>query len=112
MPSIKVYFSIRWLTGRGYVERGPNDVDSVFPLFADVPSYRLTRPGWGVALFHLAKNRVREHPAMKAARLEYANDLDGMTDREIEHEINDAEETISEAESWLEALIAERDHRK
>jgi hypothetical protein len=111
MPLIKVYFSIRWLTGRGYVERG-RDI------------YRLTRRGWGVALFHLAKNhkqRFRENApgakkwvpaAMNAARMEYAADLFGMTDQDIEREIKDAEETINDAESWLEALIAEKEHRK
>ena len=52
-----------------------------------------------------------ETEPMKAARLQYAADLDGMPDDEIDSEISSVSQIIDEETSWLEALTAEKEHR-
>lgn len=53
-----------------------------------------------------------EAPAARAAREEFANDLKGMTNVEIEQEIIIEQAHLAEIEPWLEALIAELEHRQ
>lgn len=49
--------------------------------------------------------------AQEAARAEFANDLNGMSDADIEAQIREVSETIDEETAWLEALTAEKAHR-
>ena len=54
---------------------------------------------------------ITETEAAKAARAEFANDLCGMTDADIAREIENSRREIEEIEPWLEALVAEQEHR-